>query len=600
MINSLRNRILSDIVWMIVMILMISASGIISIQILKSSSYKIAEEYYEMKSIHELTPLLQELVYPANNFLVYHQHADLVMFRYKSIEFSTLLEEDKKEIPDIHIPVIERLSKNNHEIDELISNYFNTLQNNQNLPTQASLSKLNDLFNNMNDDINLLLDETREEIEYAIAINKKAIKHSTLLIIILTFLVSIGGIIWSYSFLKKITLPINQLINFTRRVSKGDFSTRLQTHYDEELNNLAVSLNKMTEDLSNSTVKRDYFDNIINSISDAIFVTTIKGEIQMVNHVVEEKLGYKSKELLKNTIFELIELENKQLSSDGTNDLPYLLKCCSDPSNRVFLKAKTNNNIPVLIAHSVLKSGKTIIGTVVVAHDITENLKIERQIARERRTRQLLINEAQENERLRIATELHDGLGHMLTALQYFIENKIKNTAPGKEEFASALEELQSQLDQIVIETKNISHDLIPMLLKDFGIDVALKKIINETNAKNPGIKINFDSFNINGRLEPGIEKAIFRLAQEGINNIVKHSKAENAFIQLIKHEKSIVLLIDDDGVGFDLKKKTSETGVKGIGLMSMRERVETLNGTISIETQENKGTEILIEIPLE
>jgi len=111
-------------------------------------------------------------------------------------------------------------------------------------------------------------------------------------------------------------------------------------------------------------------------------------------------------------------------------------------------------------------------------------------------------------------------------------------------------------------------------------------------------IKFTFNSYDFNDRIDPKLEKALYRICQESLNNIVKHAKAKNANYQLFRALGSITLVIDDDGIGFDQKLHESGKLNTGIGLISIQERVASFDGTFSIESQPGKGTEIIVEIP--
>ena len=148
-----------------------------------------------------------------------------------------------------------------------------------------------------------------------------------------------------------------------------------------------------------------------------------------------------------------------------------------------------------------------------------------------------------------------------------------------------------------ISESKNIAHNLIPIALKDFGLLIAVKNLIDQANQRSE-IKFTFDAFNYTTRINEKLEKAVFRIFQEAINNIIKHSKAKNANFQVNKYADVLVITIEDDGIGFELNKKTASKQLNGIGLIGMRERIMAFDGEFTINTNPGAGTEILIEIP--
>jgi PAS domain S-box-containing protein len=204
---------------------------------------------------------------------------------------------------------------------------------------------------------------------------------------------------------------------------------------------------------------------------------------------------------------------------------------------------------------------------------------------------------AQEEERRRIAREIHDGLGQMLTAVKFNAE--ILEDTPGLAETdRKKLVEIKELLDNVMTEAREISYNLMPSILEDFGISPALQ-FFCETFSSRLKIAVKYHAHGINGRFDRGLEVNLYRIAQEAMNNIVKHAEATRIDVQLMKDEKGIRMTIEDDGKGFSpgvLPRKTSGGG--GMGILSMRERASTFGGTLTIESAPGKGTTILVMIP--
>ena len=213
-----------------------------------------------------------------------------------------------------------------------------------------------------------------------------------------------------------------------------------------------------------------------------------------------------------------------------------------------------------------------------------ENLRKERMIA---------IHEAQELERLRISRDLHDGLGQLLNGISYSVEKIREEHAIDKD----VAERLQKQVNTAIQETKSIAQNLTPNVLKDFGLIAAIENLVQRTNLLNRTQFI-FNSYSFTERIDAKLEKAIFRICQEAVNNIIKHSGATEATIELYRVEDMIVLVVEDDGRGFDIEKFNQKEEIKGFGLISMRERVHAFDGDFSIHSNSGTGTEIVIELP--
>jgi len=214
-----------------------------------------------------------------------------------------------------------------------------------------------------------------------------------------------------------------------------------------------------------------------------------------------------------------------------------------------------------------------------------ENLENERKI--------LSISamlEGQEKERFRIARDLHDGLGSLLSSVKaHFsnIENEIKQL-----EKISVFEKAQKMMDNAVEEVRRISQNLMPPILTTQGLPNALRNLVADFGITN-NLEISIDIQKMEERLEINKEIVLYRVSQELLNNIRKHSKAKNVEINLYGLDKNVQLIVEDDGIGFDSSKSS-----KGIGLISLRSRVELLGGHLELDTAINEGTTVSISIP--
>jgi signal transduction histidine kinase len=252
---------------------------------------------------------------------------------------------------------------------------------------------------------------------------------------------------------------------------------------------------------------------------------------------------------------------------------------------------KQGNEIPVMITCTVLKNQDNKGGLILVGHDLSEKKAYEDKIEQVRREIQISINEAQEEDRIRIARDIHDGLGQMLTGVFYALQGL--NNCDKKD-----LLPIQNQLHAAIQEAKNLSHNLIPIVLKDFGLIAAIENLMERANQLKE-TRFEFTHYDFNQRLEPRLEKAIYRICQEALNNILKHAGATKSYFQLFKSHQSVVLVIDDNGKGFDTGKVFNNSSKSGIGLISIRERAHSFGGIFTIDSEPEKGTELFIEIPL-
>lgn len=200
---------------------------------------------------------------------------------------------------------------------------------------------------------------------------------------------------------------------------------------------------------------------------------------------------------------------------------------------------------------------------------------------------------AQEQERKRIAQDIHDGLGSVLSAAKLKLAEAKESTPDigSDEKFLSGI----TLLDEASAELRTISHNIMPATLSKLGLIPALKNL-SEKISSDKGLQVIFTAYEFNSRLDEQMEISIYRIILELINNIVKHAAATRATIQLVKHPDSINISVEDNGKGFDYQKALQDK--KGIGLGNVLSRVDYMKGTIDIDAVPDRGTMILIDIP--
>jgi signal transduction histidine kinase len=205
---------------------------------------------------------------------------------------------------------------------------------------------------------------------------------------------------------------------------------------------------------------------------------------------------------------------------------------------------------------------------------------------------------AQEEERKRIAREIHDSLGQMLTAIKFNVEI-LEDAAPLQtEDDRKRLIDIKTLLDTAMAEAREISYNLMPSVLVDFGLVPALQ-FLGEQFSKRNELNVQVRTNGVEGRLDPAIEVGLYRIAQEALNNTAKHAGAHDVNVQLIGDSKSIRLIIEDDGKGFYVSRFHPRSDQRhGMGLVSMRERAASFNGLFVLDSHPGRGTEIIVEIP--
>lgn len=253
--------------------------------------------------------------------------------------------------------------------------------------------------------------------------------------------------------------------------------------------------------------------------------------------------------------------------------------------------------------------GGEALGVVVVTGDISEQKKAEQvldslhqELVREYEVRKRLskkLLDLMEEDRRQVARELHDHLGQMLTTLRMNLETSLGKFVPGSDSPPPVLEDSIRKLDSMIKEIRRISRGLRPEMLEKLGLVSALRSLFNET-ADSTGIKVHFFPKGVPARFDREKELALFRIAQEAMTNVIKHSGAREVFIDIMPKGDALILSVEDDGKGFDEHQVASEAGGSGsLGLTLMRERAEQLGGEFSLESAPGRGTHLLAEMKL-
>ncbi len=204
--------------------------------------------------------------------------------------------------------------------------------------------------------------------------------------------------------------------------------------------------------------------------------------------------------------------------------------------------------------------------------------------------------QTQEEERRRIARELHDEAGQSLTAINLALEGLGRLIPEHEKEIFDEIYEIRRMLQRASAEIRNLSYRLHPTLLTDLGLEPALRSYFRQVSERT-GIRISFRMVGFTERLDRELETTLYRLAQEALTNTIKHSGAENFSLSIIKSYPNIIFSAEDDGIGFDTE--SMEKNPNSLGLVGMRERVLLLGGTFVIRSQPMVGTKIRIEIPV-
>lgn len=250
----------------------------------------------------------------------------------------------------------------------------------------------------------------------------------------------------------------------------------------------------------------------------------------------------------------------------------------------------------VIVSVIILALMLVILGTLFYRKkQVEQKAKLDASVAHEKELRTKAILEAEEKERRRIAQDLHDGVGQLLSAAKMNLSNLDSKIQINNEEQRTAMQNAISLVDDSVKEVRTVSHNMMPNTLIKLGLASAIREFITKLGNA-PTLKVDLEIVGLDTRLDNQVETVLYRVIQEIINNIIKHAKASQISMQLVRHETELNVMVEDNGVGFDITKlETSD----GIGLKGIQTRIELLGGAVHFDSALGRGTTVIIDVPL-
>ncbi len=360
-------------------------------------------------------------------------------------------------------------------------------------------------------------------------------------------------------------------------------------HYVAELEERITERKRAEAALRESEERyRELFENA----KDAIYVHDLKGTYTSINKAAETLSGYTRDEILGHNFADFITRENiRQVREELC---PKLAKK-GETTYEVEVLAKDGRRVPVEVCSRSIYENGVAVGVQGTARDITERKRA--QEALQMFSRQLI--EAQEEERRRIARELHDQIGQVLTAVQLNLQ-----TIQGMcltPEASPYLKDTIDVVDEALRLVRDLSVDLRPPQLDDLGLVTALRWYVDRY-AQRTGVRADVlvELADHDDRFSRDLETACFRIAQEALTNVVRHAQAKRVLVQLTRGRSDLLLTVKDDGVGFDLnalRKRAPRAAT--LGLLGMQERAHAVGGTVEIDSTLSEGTEIRCRLPI-
>ena len=375
-----------------------------------------------------------------------------------------------------------------------------------------------------------------------------------------------------------------------RKIGSGDLNERIRVRSRDELGELIDTFNDMAQQLQETTVSRDYVDNILETMNDALIVVSPDGTMEGVNPAACFLLEYDRDEL-KGRNIGFISLDNGIFWDDRFKELIGIGKVIQIGGTCI---TRNGRSVPVIYSITEMRGkDRAITGYVCVIQDITYMKKAEEEI--KYLTHQMLL--VQEEERGRISREIHDNLGGSLQAFKILLHSHCTMNPTGERRKRN-YSEMVRYLDEIIDASRKISRNLSPAGFKSIGLPRAISELAGALN-RTRKIDMKIDLGQMAGFFPDNWDVNIYRIIQEALTNIVKHSGATTVSVAARSSKSRLIITVRDNGKGIDLDALRSQDHDNiGLGLLIMRERAEMLDGNFHISSRQGKGTVIKIEIP--
>jgi two-component system, NarL family, sensor histidine kinase UhpB len=329
-------------------------------------------------------------------------------------------------------------------------------------------------------------------------------------------------------------------------------------------------------------------ERVLDTIPDLIMILDNQWRIRKVNQAMADKLGLPAVKIAGKYCYQVVH------DSAKPPDFCPLTRLIRDGREHTEEVNEDRLGDNYLVTVSPLHDEKNhLIGAVHIARDISDFKRSQRAAQLRRFSEKLL--KYQEQERKHIARELHDHIGQDLVSIKISLQMLERESPDLEEGLRDEIRELVGIADKTISDVRRISATLRPESLDRMGLVPALEHEIDYFSGRG-GTDLTFESDNFQARLPPEKEIAIYRIVQEGITNILKHSQAGKARIRLSRRGTKLSLSIKDDGIGFSPGWEKSSPG---LGLVGIEERVKGLEGRLKITSRKGKGAEILITLPM-
>jgi PAS domain S-box-containing protein len=407
-------------------------------------------------------------------------------------------------------------------------------------------------------------------------------------------IVLIAGIFSGWLMGRNLSEPLAKLTAASSQIASGKYSSPVLVNRKDEVGKLARSFNAMVVQVQNSQKeleeKAESYKLLFEKNPMPMWImSTTTFEILDVNEAAVNHYGYRKEEFLK---LNATGLRPEEDIPKFLGTVPKRLK--GRKKHGIWRHKKKDGTVimvDMMTDNIIYKNEKAIL---TLAHDVTEKLKAEAELVRNRIMQQEIITEttiqAQEKEREEIGKELHDNINQILASTKLYLELA---RSGNKDLLSDAIEKSYENINLAMGEIRHLSKQLVRPAF-DTSLRDSLQELTCELNAITP-IDIAFHATDFDeSEVDENIKVMIYRIVQEQMNNILKHAAASEVQITVKTNCESVQLRIEDNGVGFDMKKKA-----KGIGLRNIDNRVKFHKGELHIQSSPGQGCIIAIEVPL-
>jgi PAS domain S-box-containing protein len=360
------------------------------------------------------------------------------------------------------------------------------------------------------------------------------------------------------------------------------------------------TLRKEAKDALQESEKR--FRSLVTNIQVGVFLSDENGNIIMCNKALSDMLSISEDMIVGKNVYHIMSMnminEKNEFIPVSERPLTLTLQSKQTVKDAVIgvIHPVTKERSWILVnSNPILNEAGNIKHVICSVMNLTERKRLEQKLIADQVSHQRQLTQAtidgQENERRTIGEELHDNIGQQLTTIKLFLDYA-KTTADG--ETAEMVSMSLKGISDAINDVRAMSRSLVPYTLKDLGLTESINELIDSL-MRTRTLNIEFEYCEFNEEAIPENQKlSLFRIVQEQLNNIIKHSGAQNVWIRLFNEAGEFILQIKDDGKGFD-----SSHPRKGIGILNIKNRAELFNGKAEIITEPGSGCQLVVSFPL-